>query len=203
MGMPRNTIQIRLRRIRISLHSAGCSSTKRVMIWNMPSALATTSMKQAPAMDSPLVKRSMRRKLSFTVPSFLCVKRPACAGPFLVIPGLTRDPRLRARCSVDCGARNDIVFTCTARILSRLALPNCFSNSALTGASACDELGLVDVVDHGHALGAQVGHALGVVLVHAGAVGLGGFLGGFQEGRLVGGRQLVEAALFITKMQGE
>jgi hypothetical protein len=42
--MPRNTIQIRLTRIRISLHSAGCSSTKRVTIWNTPSADAMTSI---------------------------------------------------------------------------------------------------------------------------------------------------------------
>src|SRR6185369_17234927 len=87
-GMPRNTIQISDRRIRISLHSAGCSRMKRVTIWNMPSTLATTSMAQAPAMARPLVKRSMRRKVSFTGGSLSSWKGPlvrafwipACAG---------------------------------------------------------------------------------------------------------------------------
>ncbi len=57
-----NTIQIRLTRIRISVHSAGCSSTKRVRIWNTPSAEAITSMAQATAMANELVQRSSRRK---------------------------------------------------------------------------------------------------------------------------------------------
>jgi 3-dehydroquinate synthetase len=67
-----------------------------------------------------------------------------------------------------------------------LALPNCFSNSALIGSQRGDELGLVHVLDHGHALGAQLGHALGIVFVHARAVGLGRLFGGIQEGLLVG-----------------
>jgi hypothetical protein len=57
------------------------------------------------------------------------------------------------------------------------------------------ELGLVHVVDHGHALGAQVGHALGIVFVHTGAVGLGAFLGGIEESLLVGGAELVKSRL--------
>ena len=36
-GMARNTIQMRLKRMSTSVHSAGCSSTKRIRIWNMPS----------------------------------------------------------------------------------------------------------------------------------------------------------------------
>jgi hypothetical protein len=65
MGIPMNTIQIRLRRIRISLHSAGCSSTKRVTIWNMPSADAMTSIRQATSMEKPVVQRSSLRKACF------------------------------------------------------------------------------------------------------------------------------------------
>src|SRR5688572_23514354 len=65
VGMPMKTIQIRLTRIRISDHSAGCSSTKRVTIWNTPSAEAITSMRQATAMDSELVHWSNRRKADF------------------------------------------------------------------------------------------------------------------------------------------
>jgi alkyl hydroperoxide reductase subunit AhpC len=63
--MPRNTIQIRLMRIRISLHSAGCSSTKRVTIWNTPNPEAMTSITQAAIIEKPVVHRSMPRNFSF------------------------------------------------------------------------------------------------------------------------------------------
>ena len=62
VGMARNTIQIRLKRISTSVHSAGCSSTKRMMIWNMPSAAARVSMAQAHHSDKALVQRSKVRK---------------------------------------------------------------------------------------------------------------------------------------------
>ena len=42
--MPRNTIQIRLKRISTSVHSAGRSSTKRVTIWKRPSDEAMASI---------------------------------------------------------------------------------------------------------------------------------------------------------------
>ena len=64
-AMPMNTIQIRLNRIKISDHSAGCSSTNRVMIWNMPKVEATTSMTQAIAMARPVVRRSSDRNRAF------------------------------------------------------------------------------------------------------------------------------------------
>ena len=45
--MPMNTIQISVKRISTSDHSAGCSKTKRVRIWHMPRHAAATSMAQA------------------------------------------------------------------------------------------------------------------------------------------------------------
>jgi hypothetical protein len=63
--MARNTIQIRLKRISTSVHSAGCSSTKRMMIWNMPSAAARASIAQAHHRDRALVQRSRVRKAVF------------------------------------------------------------------------------------------------------------------------------------------
>ena len=65
--MPMNTIQIKLRRIKISLHSAGCSRTKRVMIWNMPKHDAITSMAQATHMENCVVRCSRLRKVCFIV----------------------------------------------------------------------------------------------------------------------------------------
>ena len=57
--MARNTIQMRLKRISTSVHSAGCSSTKRIRIWNMPSDEAMASIRQAAAMAAPVVHRSI------------------------------------------------------------------------------------------------------------------------------------------------
>ena len=64
-GMPRKTIQIRLMRIRISDHSAGCSRMKRVTIWNTPRLAATTIITHAAIMAPPVVQRSNLRKASF------------------------------------------------------------------------------------------------------------------------------------------
>ncbi|WP_406626411.1 hypothetical protein [Acidovorax sp. SDU_ACID1] len=63
--MARNTIQMRLKRISTSVHSAGSSKTKRIRIWNMPSAEAIASMAQAPAMAMPVLQRSNVRKAFF------------------------------------------------------------------------------------------------------------------------------------------
>ncbi len=65
MGIARNTIQIREKRISTSVHSAGCSKTKRIRIWNMPSVAARASMAQAPAMAIALLQRSQDRKKDF------------------------------------------------------------------------------------------------------------------------------------------
>src|SRR5688572_21544491 len=133
--MPRNTIQIRLMRIRISDHSAGCSSTKRVRIWNTPRLAAMAIMAQATSMAKPVAQRSKRRKAFF--------KR------LFVIADLV-DVRL-------------------AELLFELDVH---------GGERGDELALVHVLDHLHALAAQFGHALGIVLVHARAIDLDGLLGG-------------------------
>ena len=58
-----------------------------------------------------------------------------------------------------------------------------------------DELGLVHVLHHVHAFGAQLGHTLGVVFGHPGAIDLGSQFGGFDECRLVRGAQLLESRL--------
>ena len=65
MGMARNTIQIRLKRISTSVHSAGSSNTKRINIWNMPRLAAKASMAQASTMDAPVLQRSRPRKRGF------------------------------------------------------------------------------------------------------------------------------------------
>ena len=65
MGIARNTIQIRLKRISTSVHSAGSSKTKRIRIWNMPSAEASASMAQAPHMATAVLQRSQERKKVF------------------------------------------------------------------------------------------------------------------------------------------
>ena len=54
-GMPMNTIQIRLKRIRTSVHSAGASTTKRMMIWNSPRLAARAIMAQAVTMAKPVL----------------------------------------------------------------------------------------------------------------------------------------------------
>jgi hypothetical protein len=59
-GMARNTIQIRLKRISTSVHSAGCSSTKRMMIWNMPSARGHGQHGAGRQHGSVLVHRAQR-----------------------------------------------------------------------------------------------------------------------------------------------
>src|SRR4051794_10650515 len=114
--MPRNTIQIRLKRMMTSVHSAGCSSTKRVMIWNTPRAEASTIMAQAAAIEAPLAARSSRRKAAFNL--------------------------LDVADGVEVGL---------AELLFEVGVDR---------RQGLHEAGLVDVVDHGHALGAQVGHAL-------------------------------------------
>jgi hypothetical protein len=67
MGMPRNTIQISEKRISTSLHSAGCSSTKRVTIWNTPRAEAMTSIRQASAMAMRVVQLSSVKTSAFMI----------------------------------------------------------------------------------------------------------------------------------------
>jgi hypothetical protein len=77
MGMPMNTIQIRLKRIRTSVHSAGVSSTKRVMIWNMPRDAATASIRHAISIDRVVVNRSTLRNRDFMgIPQLQNQKRP-------------------------------------------------------------------------------------------------------------------------------
>src|SRR5512133_1076711 len=183
--MPRNTIQIRLMRMRISDHSAGCSRTNRVTIWNMPRLAATTIIAQATAMAKAVVQRSSLRKASLMrgVPEEGERKRPESKNSRAL-------PRSAAGRLLD-GA--DLVEVGLAELLLEFGVHR---------RERLHELGLVDVVDHGHALGAQVGHALGVVLVHAGAVGLGAFLGGAEEGLLVGGAQLVERRLVHQEQAG-
>ena len=73
--MPRNTIQTRLKRISTSVHSAGCSSTKRVKIWNTPSAEAMASITQASTVAMPVVQRSRDRMNAFMKTP--CKKTPA------------------------------------------------------------------------------------------------------------------------------
>ena len=83
-GMPRNTIQIREKRTSTSLHSEGCSSTKRITTWIMPSTEAISSMMPAMPSDTRFRPCSNLRKADFMLLSLREVahdeRRPAWGG---------------------------------------------------------------------------------------------------------------------------
>src|SRR5262245_36961218 len=118
--MPRNTIQIRLKRISTSVHSAGCSSTKRVTIWNRPRPAATAIIAHASAIDSAVQAPSMRRNVGFNAAPV----RSAAATSLVIAD------------AVDRGLA-ELLFELGVHLRQR-----------------GDELGLVGVLDHVHALGA-------------------------------------------------
>jgi hypothetical protein len=63
--MPKKTIQIRQKRIKTSVHSAGDSMMNRVKIWWMPKAEAKAIMTQATIIDRDVVQCSKRKKKCF------------------------------------------------------------------------------------------------------------------------------------------
>src|SRR6218665_12459 len=202
-GMARNTIQIRLKRISTSVHSAGCSSTKRMTIWNMPSAAAKASIAQAPSIALKVLQRSKARKAFFIGRSVGC---GAKGSDGMEMPA--RPPALRAFAAP--GQRSS---HWALRICSSAALPNCFSNCAFTGARAATKRALsmlsITVMPLARRSATPLASSsatrarLGVAPCRAaaGGGGVGGLGGGVDEGVVVWRRELVEQGL-VHQEQG-